>query len=545
MLKVHAIGEYGIDELYGTAYIRVLYPLQVLANDGKIALTSGKTYEDYKDADIFFMQRFWKCGVSETDAWSFICFVRNNKKKYIYEIDDDLLDLVQIVPHLKAVVRIFLRYADGVIVSTPYLKQRLQGLNPNITVIPNFLSERMVGEENRPLPRKRTGIRLAYFGTRSHQQDFNMIKLPLIRVLNRHPEAHLVLVGALDDDAKLSEFPNTEVVDITPFSQYNCFWDWMRQNAAWDIGLAPLKQDSFTTCKSDIKYLDYAGAGVPGIFSNHPAYWHTVQNGVTGLLCDNTADAWEAALEVLISDAAKREKIMQNARLDLYANRILEKNAWRWQHAIENVMQEVALRDEPIDSLQLPKSVQELELSQQATKKTKIGKQALSDTTSQSVVDELTRPVFDLMVEQDAPARINLVLEDNTWPVLRTEDKQALAWAAHYAIQQDLPLRIITRGMPANPCQVEQLFEKIGRPCEVTYYHGARDDTAGQKNYRLSMGSKEIFAANSWSGIQSVRKSRLKGKIYLLQTTPQQEMRLPTNIELVPIGEEIVNVLSD
>ena len=121
-------------------------------------------------------------------------------------------------------------------------------------------------------------------------------------------------------------------------SEYPLFMLWFTSQVHWDIALAPLRDTIFTRAKSDIKYLDYAAIGAPGIFSDISVYTPTIRHGENGLLAENTPAAWENALETLISDANLRQNIARQAVKDLYTSRTLEKCALQWKNAIEPLL---------------------------------------------------------------------------------------------------------------------------------------------------------------------------------------------------------------
>jgi glycosyltransferase involved in cell wall biosynthesis len=88
----------------------------------------------------------------------------------------------------------------------------------------------------------------------------------------------------------------------------------------FDIGLAPLVDELFFHSKSNNKYREYGGCGVAGIYSNQPPYNDSVRHGVTGLLCDQGAEAWIDALEMLIEDAGLRQRIANAANEDVLSH---------------------------------------------------------------------------------------------------------------------------------------------------------------------------------------------------------------------------------
>lgn len=85
----------------------------------------------------------------------------------------------------------------------------------------------------------------------------------------------------------------------------------------WDAALAPLTDTNFENCKTNLKYLEYAAFGIPGVYSNVPLFASSVKHGRTGLLADNRVDDWLQALDQLLSDVALRHSIAHAARADV------------------------------------------------------------------------------------------------------------------------------------------------------------------------------------------------------------------------------------
>lgn len=331
---IHAMGEYGPGGLHDVAKIRVYNPLSLLAKDMGYHLTTDSDWKQYSKCDMFWVERYWKYDMSIAETKEFIDFVKKNQKKLIYEIDDNLLDLAAINIQQKARIRMLASAADVLVVSTEELGSRMSCFNSNIMIIPNYLSIQNIGTE--PKERKKNQkVTIGYMGTFSHQADFQMIKLPLLQLLNKYQDrVRLELIGAVSSLGCLAQLPNVTVHNLTGRSDYSSFWSWLNREISWDIGLAPLKLDGFTRCKSDIKFLDYAAMGCCGVFSQHPSYSNTVVHNENGLLCENTVDDWYAKLEQLILDPELQEELREKAVAQLYGSRLLEKNLSKWNDAI-------------------------------------------------------------------------------------------------------------------------------------------------------------------------------------------------------------------
>lgn len=68
------------------------------------------------------------------------------------------------------------------------------------------------------------------------------------------------------------------------------------------LALIPLGSTDFDACKSAIKYFDYALARVPSLCARRPPYSDVIEDGVDGLLVEDRAAAWLAAMEAALDD---------------------------------------------------------------------------------------------------------------------------------------------------------------------------------------------------------------------------------------------------
>lgn len=75
------------------------------------------------------------------------------------------------------------------------------------------------------------------------------------------------------------------------------------------IGLLPLDESRYSSCKSVIKYIDYSLAGIPSICSDVPPWSELIAGGETGIVSANSAPAWFAAVSDLLEDPEKRTRL--------------------------------------------------------------------------------------------------------------------------------------------------------------------------------------------------------------------------------------------
>lgn len=344
-LKVHVLYEYGTDlRPHGCAFIRLLLPLEHPVNAESLVVSSGR---DYARADVIVVDRTWFPGVTPAAAEALVQKARRDGTRILYSIDDNLLDLQPVgfnrwpfTSEELMAIRYFAREADAVIVATQTLKERLSGLNKNIFVVPNALDERLWKGDSPAAAAADRGVRrkvIGYMGTHTHDADLMMILQPLRAILRKYErQVELQLVGVVADSAVIESFAGlpVSVLDVGGHVEYPAFAQWMSRTVRWDLAVAPLEVDTFTRCKSDIKFLDYSILGIPGIYSRGPVYGPTVRHLETGYLADNDARSWEEGLELMLTDDALRQRIARAAQDYTLSERTLLRRAADWRETV-------------------------------------------------------------------------------------------------------------------------------------------------------------------------------------------------------------------
>ncbi len=348
--RVHVLhGFYGAEIPYSCTYIRLLCPLSHPALAERIELTHGTT-ETMPDCDLLVVERhvLWPYERQLDGFVRVLSRCRQRGVPVVYELDDNLLDLHRDEPwethpgdSLRAVVAFLARQADGMIVSTPALSERMARFRRGVLVVPNALDERLFGSAPDPFVSRSPTVTIGYMGTLTHEADLRMVLAPLRALLRRHAgRVRLELVGGAAERRVASLFEGLPFRRRDPGQEdlYPRFVPWMRQQLRWDVAIAPLGDDAFTRGKSDLKYLDYAALGIPGVFSDVRPYRETVRHRETGLLAANEPEAWAEALEEIVSDGSLRARLAEAAKAEVHGNRMLKTNATRWGDAIETIV---------------------------------------------------------------------------------------------------------------------------------------------------------------------------------------------------------------
>lgn len=267
----------------------------------------------------------------------FIEKIKQQKKEIIFDTDDLLYDaeFIKSTDYFKNINVLEKKlYENGLgseIVNDPYVKtcttatsflaEKLREKNKKVFVVQNKLSQEDVAIASMVIRQKSSvtndklpvtigkNIRIGYFsGTLSHNKDFATITDALMRVMEKHENVELVLVGPLDTDNILNRFNNR-----TTFLPYVPREDHFENLASVDINLAPLVlDDPYCEAKSELKFFEAAIVGVPTVAVANRTFSEAISDGVDGFLAKDT-DEWVSKLEKLILEPNLRQKMAQKA----------------------------------------------------------------------------------------------------------------------------------------------------------------------------------------------------------------------------------------
>jgi GT2 family glycosyltransferase len=267
--------------------------------------------------------------IDPEDIPHFLNICRHKNIRIIVDCDDDLLS----VPAEKDAggrylagrsgLTMLLQAADLVTLSTEPLVQALGPYTGNAVLVPNMLSARLWGgsipQKTSPAAAEEAQPTAIYMGTVTHDADLQLLKSVVQIVRKRHPNFRMLVIGGQRENDGWFE----RLDDGNTPKDYPEFVGWFREQCTKaDFALGALIDTDFNRCKSDLKYLDYAAAGLAGVYSDVPAYRSTVQNGVTGVLVANHMDAWVDAIEWMIENPGHRYAMASRAYEDVRATRM-------------------------------------------------------------------------------------------------------------------------------------------------------------------------------------------------------------------------------
>ena len=328
-----------------SSHIRLLSPLSSLdGEDFTIYSIQGSDRNQFKKdlnndivlVDILIIERT----LPSTLAELIVEKCRQYDVKIIFEIDDDLINIDETHPQYEIisknieVVKYLADNSDEVVVSTDYLKSKISEYNDNIMVIPNVLTH--YWDVDNVMPKESKTFKIGYMGTITHKYDLDIVKEAVINISNyfsnKDQDFVFEVIGGSDeklDWARQIPVPKGK-------SDYPHFVEWLQETVDWDLALAPIEDTPINRSKSNIKYLEYTGLNVPGVYSNIGPYKETIVDGKTGLIAENTVESWQNNIIKLIEDEDLREDILRNAREDIKSNYLLDDVVQSWIEVLSN-----------------------------------------------------------------------------------------------------------------------------------------------------------------------------------------------------------------
>ncbi len=292
-------------------------------------------YDLIEQSDLIVIQRLFP----SAETLPLYRRILASDRPVIYELDDDFLHIPPTHPHREAIRRFephileCLTRADAITVSTAELGRRLAVYNRNIDVLPNALDTALW--RSVPVQPKRATdgpVVIGFAGTPTHGADLEMISEALRRIHDRYEDRVVFRFLGAPPPRGLK----AKCEQRTFEARYSAYARALARSGI-DVALAPLIDNPFNRCKSDIKWLEYAACGFAGVYSNLPLYRNSVSDGRTGLLVENTAQAWFDAIDRLVRDAVLREQIGRAAREEVLAARTVGMIAARYREVYRRV----------------------------------------------------------------------------------------------------------------------------------------------------------------------------------------------------------------
>lgn len=226
-----------------------------------------------------------------------------------------------------------LRRADMVTVTTDFLRKEYESYNDNVVVLPNCIKESdWQSVELKRHPEAKGKLVLGWSGGDSHAPDLEMVKNAIARVLRKHENVVLMIVGFPDAREIFPGDVRGKIITV-PWSGLEEYRGWL---AGFDIGLAPAQKNKTNKAKSGIRIYEMALAKPMPIVASPWPYKSDVHGGM-GTVAAN-APKFEKAIEKYIRDEGLRKEHRKALREHVLGKHVMSKNVDKWLDAYQDLV---------------------------------------------------------------------------------------------------------------------------------------------------------------------------------------------------------------
>jgi len=229
------------------------------------------------------------------------------------------------------------RLCEGGITTNAFLADPLSealGGAP-VAILPNYFEREQQAVSRRLLDAKRERgfagdgpVTIGYFsGTPTHNKDFAVAAPALARLLAADPEVRLRIVGFPPTEGPLAPFGRR--MEIIPLQDH---LNLQRVIAEVEVNIAPLQDNLFTNCKSELKFFEAAAVGTWTVATPTFTFRGAIRDGETGRLA--RAHEWDAALAealALVRDPHRYAPIAEAAAAEVHAR-------YAWDRPVDEVL---------------------------------------------------------------------------------------------------------------------------------------------------------------------------------------------------------------
>jgi glycosyltransferase involved in cell wall biosynthesis len=197
-----------------------------------------------------------------------------------------------------------LRLCDSFVTTNGYLAERGLEYQSRLrtAIVPNYLNPQQQELSLRCYRAKQDSdwardgrIHIGYFsGSPTHARDFAIVAPAICRLLARDPRVVLRVTGFLDPQQDLMRY--RDQIEFYPLQD---FLNLQRLIAEVEINIAPLQDNTFTNCKSDLKFFEAAISGTLTLATPTFSFRNSIMHGNTGFLVPS--HDWDRALQEAVA----------------------------------------------------------------------------------------------------------------------------------------------------------------------------------------------------------------------------------------------------
>ena len=335
MLIVNAVAM--LSQKVGDYIYRVEQPSIAMAKTEDTTVITVKTISPwFKElclaADILILHL-----LSEHELLPIIEERKRKGRPTVYELSDNILSLHAGIgirkwfsdPINLSLAFQYMRMADAVQVTGQGLAEQFAFIKQRIVVFENQITT--LGQMKY---REGSRILIGWAGSSGHRSDIEEIISVISDVIKDFSNVDFAIMG---DRIIYKQLSGLLPVNRIFYSSPGTLEDYLSFLQKLDIGLAPLQDNPYNHCRSDVKFIEYASRGVVPVLRFLTPYRSSAEHGKTAFLYNTPHELWEI-LTKLAKDKELREKIKSQAynyvnkyrmedlhagrRLDLYSSLI-------------------------------------------------------------------------------------------------------------------------------------------------------------------------------------------------------------------------------
>ena len=208
--------------------------------------------------------------------------------------------------------------AEGFITTNDYLAKALSDkFGKPSQIIQNSLNREQLDVSQWLCEKKASAVQdghftIGYFsGTPSHINDFLEVYKELLSLLKKCPNIRLSVVGFMEFPPEMQPFISKGQITFTPLVD---FVELQRLIASVDVNIVPLVNNTFTNCKSELKFFEAAVVDTVTVATPIHSYAAAIKDGQNGFLCE--PGQWYSVLENLYLKKFDTKEICRCARED-------------------------------------------------------------------------------------------------------------------------------------------------------------------------------------------------------------------------------------
>ena len=238
----------------------------------------------------------------------------------IYLLDDNILEIYKLGEQFSYIapdsqmytdVCTMIREADYAIVFSKGIQEEVSKYNRRIARLNSNIPERFLSEYG-SYEEKET-FQILFSGSAARAKEFQEIEKDLLRVFENGRKVKFTFWGYLPES--FSELGEDQVEYIPYTASYEEYRTRLKDRK-FNLLICPLLSNSFTDCKSPIKYVEMCCCSTIGLFSDSPVY-SSITDGYNGFKIKKGEKWSDSIIRIMEMPVERKKEVFDNALSDV------------------------------------------------------------------------------------------------------------------------------------------------------------------------------------------------------------------------------------